>query len=389
MTKKRIAILGSTGSIGTQTLNVVRRHSDLYEIESLVAGSNADLLIQQALEFNPNAIVIADQSKYRQVADALEHTDIKVFAGETSACDVVTMESVDLVMAAIVGFAGLRPTLRAIEAGKTIALANKETLVVAGSIVIESARRHGVAILPVDSEHSAIFQCLQGESGIDGEEIYRNPIDKILLTASGGPLFGRKADTLQDVSLEEVLKHPNWKMGRKVTIDSASLMNKGLEVMEAKWLFGVEPERIEVWVHPQSIVHSMVQYPDGSIKAQIGSATMETPIQYALSYPRRIESHIPRFSFFDHPELTFFPPDTDTFRCLPLAYEALKRGGNIPCVLNAANEVAVQRFIEGRLPFLGIADFVGNAMSRASYHANPTLDDLLATDRETRERCQK
>ncbi|MCR4828684.1 MAG: 1-deoxy-D-xylulose-5-phosphate reductoisomerase [Bacteroidales bacterium] len=395
MNKKHIALLGSTGSIGTQTLNVVRRHRDRYEVEVLVAGSNAELLIAQAKEFDPNMVVIADKSKYATVRDALAVTDVKVFAGSEAIGDVVEMDCVDMVVAAIVGFEGLRPTLRAIRAGKTIALANKETMVVAGGIVVEEARKHGVAILPVDSEHSAIFQCLQGESGWrrhpqeDDEEspFYCNKIDKILLTASGGPFFGRKAEELRDVPLAEVLKHPNWNMGRKVTIDSASLMNKGLEVIEAKWLFDVEPERIEVWVHPQSIVHSMVQFEDGSIKAQIGTPTMETPIQYALSYPERIESHLPRFSFADHPELTFRRPDTDTFRCLSLAYEAIGRGGNMPCVMNAANEVAVARFIEGKMGFMDIAPFVERAMTEASFVAQPSLDELLDTDAATRARC--
>ncbi len=379
MNKKRIAILGSTGSIGTQTLNVIRRHPDLFEAEVLVGGSNAELLIKQALEFQPNMVVIADKSKYGTVCDALSSTDIKVFAGEESVCDIVEMDCVDIVMAAIVGFAGLKPTLNAIRAKKTIALANKETMVVAGEIVTAEARKNGVAILPVDSEHSAIFQTLQGE--------FHNKIDKILLTASGGPLFGRKREQIENVTLAEVLKHPNWSMGRKVTIDSASLMNKGLEVIEAKWLFGVGVDKIEVLVHPQSIVHSMVQFEDGSIKAQIGTPTMETPIQYALSYPHRIESHIPRFSFWEHPELTFFRPDTETFRCLPLAYNAIEQGGNIPCVMNAANEVAVQRFIDGKLRFIDIAGFVEQAISKATYIAHPTLDQLLECDTETRKTC--
>ncbi|MBQ3949043.1 MAG: 1-deoxy-D-xylulose-5-phosphate reductoisomerase [Bacteroidales bacterium] len=379
MNKKRIAILGSTGSIGTQTLNVIRRHPDLFEAEVLVGGSNAELLIKQALEFQPNMVVIADKSKYGTVCDALSSTDIKVFAGEESVCDIVEMDCVDIVMAAIVGFAGLKPTLNAIRAKKTIALANKETMVVAGEIVTAEARKNGVAILPVDSEHSAIFQTLQGE--------FHNKIDKILLTASGGPLFGRKREQIENVTLAEVLKHPNWSMGRKVTIDSASLMNKGLEVIEAKWLFGVGVDKIEVLVHPQSIVHSMVQFEDGSIKAQIGTPTMETPIQYALSYPHRIESHIPRFSFWEHPELTFFRPDTETFRCLPLAYNAIEQGGNIPCVMNAANEVAVQRFIDGKLRFVDIAGFVEQAISKATYIAHPTLDQLLECDTETRKTC--
>lgn len=381
MNKKHIAILGSTGSIGTQTLNVVRRHPEMFEVEVLVAGSNAEMLISQALEFEPNMVVIADKSKYAAVNDALKHTDVKVFAGEESICDAVAIDSVDIVVAAIVGFAGLRPTLHAIRAGKTIALANKETMVVAGEIVTAEARRCGVAILPVDSEHSAIFQTLQGEMC--------NRIDKILLTASGGPLLGRTRDQIGNVGLQEVLNHPNWKMGRKVTIDSASLMNKGLEVIEAKWLFGVDTDRIEVVVHPQSIVHSMVQFEDGSIKAQIGTPTMETPIQYALTYPRRVESHIPRFSFWEHPELTFLRPDTETFRCLPLAYSAIRRGGNMPCVMNAANEVAVQRFIEGRLPFLAIADFVSEAMEKAAFIAQPSLDQLLQCDAEIRQQCNK
>lgn len=377
---KKVAILGSTGSIGVQTLNVIRRHPDLFQVEALVAGSNADLLVAQAREFNPNVVVIADKSKYSIVNEALSDTDVKVFAGESSSVDAVIMDSVDIVMAAIVGFAGLRPTLEAIRAGKVIALANKETMVVAGAIVTEEANRHGVPILPVDSEHSAIFQTLQGE--------YHNRIDRILLTASGGSLRGLKRDELEDVTLEQVLKHPNWNMGRKVTIDSASLMNKGLEVIEAKWLFGVEANRIEVLVHPQSIVHSMVQFEDGSIKAQIGTPTMETPIQYALCYPHRVESHLPRFSFYEHPELTFMRPDTETFRCLPLAYEAIARGGNIPCVMNAANEVAVQRFIDGKLRFIEIPDFVAKAMSKASFVSTPSLDDLFACDKETRAKCE-
>jgi len=373
---KHIAILGSTGSIGTQTLNVIRRHRDLFEVEVLVAGSNASLLVEQALEFNPNMVVIADKSKYPIVRDALHNTDVKVFAGVESACDAVQIDSVDLVVAAIVGFAGLKPTISAIRAGKVIALANKETMVVAGSIVTAMARQHNVPILPVDSEHSAIFQVLQGEM--------HNRIDRILLTASGGSLRGKRREQLLNVTLDEVLKHPNWSMGRKVTIDSASLMNKGLEVIEAKWLFNVDADRITVLVHPQSLVHSMVQFEDGSIKAQIGTPTMETPIQYALSYPHRIESHLPRFSFFEHPELTFEHPDTETFRCLPLAYDAIKRGGNIPCVMNAANEVAVQRFIDGRLRFVDIADYVEQAMAKAPFMPNPSLDDLLQCDEEVR-----
>lgn len=371
---KRIAILGSTGSIGTQALNVIRRHRDRFAVEVLCAGSNADLLIQQALEFDPNAVAIADEDKYAQVSEVLQPRGIKVYAGEGAIADLMEMETVDLVLAAIVGFAGLRPTLRAIEHGKPIALANKETMVVAGSIVTAAALQHRVPILPVDSEHSAIFQCLIGEGAID----------KILLTASGGPFRGRTREQLEGVTLEQALNHPNWKMGRKVTIDSASLMNKGLEVIEAKWLFGVDAEDIEVVVHPQSVVHSMVQFCDGSIKAQLGIPSMETPIQFAFSYPERIESHLPRLDFAQYPNLTFEKPDRKTFRCLDLAYQAIGRGGNMPCVMNAANEVAVQQFIDGKIRFLDIADRVEEAMQRAPFIANPTLDDLFQTDKNIR-----
>lgn len=369
---KRIAILGSTGSIGTQALNVIRRHRDLFSVEVLCAGSNADLLIQQALEFEPNAVVIADKSKYKQVQEALDSHDIKVFAGAESMSDLMEMNSIDMVLASIVGFAGLRPTLRAIEHGKPIALANKETMVVAGQIVTDAALNYKVPILPVDSEHSAIFQCLIGET--------HNKVDKILLTASGGPFLGKDRQFLEHVTLQDALKHPNWSMGRKVTIDSASLMNKGLEVIEAKWLFGVSIDQIEVVVHPQSVVHSMVQFEDGSIKAQLGIPTMETPIQLAFSFPNRIESHLPRLSFEQYPQLTFTKPDTDTFRCLPLAIEAIRKGGNMPCVMNAANEVAVQKFIDGELRFLEIADFVERQMQQATFIQSPTLDDLFETD---------
>lgn len=340
----------------------------------LCAGSNADLLIQQALEFDPNAVAIADESKYTQVSEALQPHGIKVFAGEVAIADLMEMSTIDLVLAAIVGFAGLRPTMRAIEYGKPIALANKETMVVAGSIVTAAAQQHHVPILPVDSEHSAIFQCLIGEGAID----------KILLTASGGPFRGRTREQLEGVTLEQALNHPNWKMGRKVTIDSASLMNKGLEVIEAKWLFGVDAEDIEVVVHPQSVVHSMVQFCDGSIKAQLGIPSMETPIQFAFSCPERIESHLPRLDFAQYPNLTFEKPDRKTFRCLDLAYQAIGRGGNMPCVMNAANEVAVQQFIDGKIRFLDIADRVEEAMQRAPFIANPTLDDLFLTDKNIR-----
>ncbi len=372
---KRIAILGSTGSIGTQALNVIRRHRDLFSVEVLCAGSNADLLIAQALEFDPNAVAIADKTKYQQVQDALASHDIKVFCGMDSVADLMEMESIDLVLASIVGFAGLRPTLRAIEHHKPIALANKETMVVAGEIVTRAARDNHVPILPVDSEHSAIFQSLVGEGG---------GVDKILLTASGGPFRGYTREQLQHVTLADALKHPNWSMGRKVTIDSSSLMNKGLEVIEARWLFDVPADRIQVLVHPQSVVHSMVQYVDGSIKAQLGVPTMETPIQYAFSFPERIESFLPRLSFEKYSQLTFENPDTKTFRCLDLAYQAIAKGGNMPCIMNAANEVAVQRFIDGKLTFLQIADFVEEQMQRAPFIAKPTLDDLFRTDAEVR-----
>lgn len=373
---KKIAILGSTGSIGTQALNVIRRHRDLFAVEVLCAGSNAELLAKQALEFNPNAVVIADESKYTTLRDALEHTDIKVYVGADAMVDLMDMASIDMVLAAIVGFAGLRPTLRALEKGKAVALANKETMVVAGSIVTATATRHRAPILPVDSEHSAIFQCLVGE----GSEV-----DKILLTASGGPFRGRSRKELEGVTLADALKHPNWSMGRKVTIDSASLMNKGLEVIEARWLFGVDAKDIEVLVHPQSVVHSMVQFRDGSIKAQLGVPTMETPIQYAFSFPERIESHLPRLDFGKYPTLTFEQPDHQTFRCLDLAYYAIERGGNMPCIMNAANEVAVQRFIDGEIGFLDIADCVEHAMQTASFIAEPTLDDLFLTDKTVRQ----
>ena len=383
---KRIAILGSTGSIGTQALNVIRRNRDRFSVEVLCAGSNADLLIQQALEFEPNAVAIADDSQYEHVKEVLWPQGIKVFAGEESIADLMEMESIDMVLASIVGFAGLRPTLRAIEHHKPIALANKETMVVAGHIVTEAALRHHVPILPVDSEHSAIFQSLVGENALweDEEGKRHTSIDKILLTASGGPFRGRTREHLEGVTLEQALKHPNWSMGRKVTIDSATLMNKGLEVIEARWLFDVPAEKIEVLVHPQSVVHSMVQYIDGSIKAQLGVPTMETPIQYAFSFPERIESHLPRLDFGQYPTLTFEKPDTETFRCLALAYEAIRRGGNMPCIMNAANEVAVQRFIEGKISFLGIADYVEKQMQEAPFLPSPTLDDLFRTDAEVR-----
>lgn len=349
----------------------------MFSVEVLCAGSNADLLIRQALEFNPNAVVIADEGKYQTVQKALENTDVKVYAGEGAMVDVMEMDSIDMVLAAIVGFAGLKPTLHAIEHGKAVALANKETMVVAGAIVTASAARHRVPILPVDSEHSAIFQCLVGEN---------SEVDKILLTASGGPFRGKKRDELTAITLEQALHHPNWSMGRKVTIDSATLMNKGLEVIEAKWLFGVDVSKIDVLVHPQSVVHSMVQFQDGSVKAQLGVPTMETPIQYAFSFPERIESHLPRLDFTNYPELTFEKPDRETFRCLDIAYCAIEQGGNMPCAMNAANEVAVQQFIEGKIGFLDIADSVERMMQKTAFNPNPTLEDLFLTDKTIRNR---
>lgn len=372
---KHIAILGSTGSIGTQALDVIRWHPDEYAAEVLCAGSNVELLIKQALEFKPNAVVIADETKYNTLRDALSNENIKTYAGAEAMSDVMSMESIDMVLAAIVGFAGLKPTLKAIEAGKTIALANKETMVVAGGIVTDTAARHHAPILPVDSEHSAIFQSLVGEF---------SPVEKILLTASGGPFYGRSRESLEGVTLEEALKHPNWLMGRKVTIDSATLMNKGLEVIEARWLFDVPAEKIQVVVHPQSVIHSMVQFEDGSVKAQLGIPSMKTPIQYAFSFPKRVSSPLPRLDFAKYGQLTFGEPDTKTFRCLDLAYSAIAKGGNMPCIMNAANEVAVQKFIDGHIRFLDIADFVERRMQTATYIAKPSLDDLFETDREVR-----
>ena len=372
---KHIAILGSTGSIGTQALDVIRWHPDEYAAEVLCAGSNVELLIKQALEFKPNAVVIADETKYNTLRDALSNEEIKTYAGAEAMSDVMSMESIDMVLAAIVGFAGLKPTLKAIEAGKTIALANKETMVVAGGIVTDTAARHHAPILPVDSEHSAIFQSLVGEF---------SPVEKILLTASGGPFYGRSRESLEGVTLEEALKHPNWSMGRKVTIDSATLMNKGLEVIEARWLFDVPAEKIQVVVHPQSVIHSMVQFEDGSVKAQLGIPSMKTPIQYAFSFPKRVSSPLPRLDFAKYGQLTFGEPDTKTFRCLDLAYSAIAKGGNMPCIMNAANEVAVQKFIDGHIRFLDIADFVERRMQTATYIAKPSLDDLFETDREVR-----
>ena len=371
-----IAILGSTGSIGTQALEVVREQQDALHVEVLSAHRNADLLIAQAKEFKPNAVVIGDDAKWKQVNDALFDDGIKVYSGAEALEQVVEVDGIDMVLTAMVGAAGLKPTLRAIDAGKHIALANKETLVVAGELVMNAARNKGVDIHPVDSEHSAIYQCIAGE--------FHNPIEKVILTASGGPFRGRTLEELGHVTKADALKHPNWDMGAKITIDSASLMNKGLEVIEAKWLFDVNPDQIEVVVHPQSIVHSCVQFDDGSIKAQLGLPDMKLPIQYALTYPRRLKNDFPRFNFMDHPSLTFEQPDTKTFRNLALAFDALTQGGNAPAILNAANEVAVARFLQDDIGFLDLPRVVEHALAHVAHQAKPSLDDLIASDAEAR-----
>jgi 1-deoxy-D-xylulose-5-phosphate reductoisomerase len=374
--KKNIAILGSTGSVGTQTLEVVKGNPDLFHVFLLTANSNADLLIKQALAFNPEYAIICDQSKYLFVKEALSHTKVKVLAGIAAINDTVTHPDIDIVLTAMVGFAGLEPTIAAIKAGKDIALANKETLVVAGELITGLARKHNIKILPVDSEHSAIFQCLIGEEN--------NKVEKIILTASGGPFRGKSAEFLAGVTREDALKHPNWVMGAKITIDSASLMNKGLEVIEAKWLFDVDAQQVDVIVHPQSIIHSMVQFEDGSIKAQMGLPDMKLPIQYALSYPTRIKNNFKRFDFVNYQSFTFEKPDMDTFRNLALAYEALKQGGNMPCIINAANEMAVAGFLSKNIGFLAMSAVVEDCMSRIPFKASPDLGDYLNTDKETR-----
>lgn len=374
--KKHIAILGSTGSIGTQALEVMAAHPDKFVAEVLTAQNNAELLIRQSLAFNPNAVVIGNEDLYEQVRDALQPHDIKVYAGEKALASVVEMESIDIVLTALVGYAGLQPTIRAIEAGKHIALANKETMVVAGELVTALARQKGVNIYPVDSEHSAIFQCIIGE--------FHNPIEKIILTASGGPFRGKTREELQLVSKAQALKHPNWEMGAKITIDSASMMNKGLEVIEAKWLFGLKPQQIEVLVHPQSIIHSMVQFADSSIKAQMGLPDMRLPIQFALSYPERIKADFPRLNFMDYPQLTFEQADPKTFRNLGLAFEAMERAGNAPCILNAANEIAVAEFLQDRIGFLDMPDIIAECLETVSFVKKPSIEDYIATDAETR-----
>jgi len=374
--QKHLAILGSTGSIGTQALEVIAANPDAFAIEILTAQNNADLLIEQAATFRPNIVVIANESLYDKVFDALDPIGIQVYAGPKAIADVVQMDSIDTVLTSMVGYSGLIPTIKAIEAGKHIALANKETLVVAGELVTGLAREKGVNIYPVDSEHSAIFQCMVGE--------FHNPIEKILLTASGGPFRGKTREELLHVTKVQALKHPNWSMGAKITIDSASLMNKGLEVIEAKWLFGIEAAQIEVVVHPQSIIHSMVQFEDGSIKAQMGLPDMRLPIQFALTYPHRIKADFPRFDFTKYPSLTFEQPDLKTFRNLQFAFDALEKGGNMACIVNAANEIAVDAFLRGEIGFLEMSDLIETCMQRVTFINQPTLDDYIETDTETR-----
>lgn len=379
--KKKVAILGSSGSIGTQALEVIEEHSHLFEVEVLTVNKNTGLLIEQAKKFRPNAVVVVDESMYSTVNDALFEEDIMVYSGSDALEQVVAFKEIDIVLTALVGYAGLKPTIAAINAGKDIALANKETLVVAGELVTSLAREKGVNILPVDSEHSAIFQCLTGE--------YMNPIEKIILTASGGPFLGKSIEELKSVTKKEALKHPNWDMGAKITIDSASLMNKGLEVIEAKWLFNLKPEQIEVIVHPQSIVHSLVQFQDGSIKAQIGLPDMKLPIQYAMGFPKRLKNNFTRFNFLDYPQLTFKAPDKKTFRNLVLAFEALEKGGNCPCVLNAANEVVVKAFLEDKIGFLQMSDVIEQCIKTVAFIAKPNLEDYIKSDREARAITQK
>lgn len=373
MIKKRgIAILGSTGSIGTQALEVIEAYPERFDLQVITAGKNADLLIKQALKFKPNMVVIGDESQLKAVKEALWKEDIHVYGGEEALCQVVQSTDVDLVLTALVGYAGLKPTIAAIEARKDIALANKETLVVAGQLIMNLARTYNVNIYPVDSEHSAIFQCLPGEGG--------NAIEKIYLTASGGPFRGYSLEQLATVTKAQALKHPNWSMGAKITIDSASMMNKGLEVIEAHWLFNLKASQIDVIVHPQSIVHSLVQFKDGSIKAQLGLPDMKLPIQYALTYPERLPTEFPRFDFAQYSQLTFEKPDFGTFTNLKLSFQALEKGGNIPCALNAANEVAVQAFLEDKISFLQIAEINGLTMERVSFVANPDLTSLVETN---------
>lgn len=376
MSKRKLAILGSTGSIGTQTLEVVELYPDHFSITVLTAGKNADLLIQQALKFKPNAIVVCDKTAFEKVRAALQGKGIEVHFGDEALIEVVKRDDIDIVLTAVVGAVGLKPTVAAIEAGKDIALANKETLVVAGELITELVAKHKVKLLPVDSEHSAIFQCLAGEEA--------NPIEKIILTASGGPFRGKSRADLAVVTKLEALKHPNWTMGSKITIDSASLMNKGLEVIEAKWLFGLEVEQVDVIIHPQSIIHSLVQFEDGSLKAQMGLPDMKLPIQYALTYPKRYKNDFKRFNFMDYPSLTFEQPDIEVFRNLKLAFLALEKGGNAACVLNGANEVVVEAFLNDQVGFLEMSDIIEETLCQVKSQKTLTLDDYLQFDQESR-----
>ena len=374
--KRQLAILGSTGSIGTQALEVVAEHSDLFEVYALTANNQVDLLINQARRFMPEVVVIANEQKYPELKEALEDLPIKVWAGAEAIAQVVQAGPIDMVLTAMVGYAGLRPTIAAIKAGKAIALANKETLVVAGELITALALEHQVPILPVDSEHSAIFQCLNGANG--------NPIEKLLLTSSGGPFLHKSREELAVVTKEQALKHPNWHMGAKITIDSASMMNKGFEMIEAKWLFGVAPEQIQIVVHPQSVIHSMVQFEDGAVIAQLGIPDMKLPIAYAFSYPQRMKSQAPRLDFNQYATLTFEEPDMERFRNLAFAFEAIRQGGNMPCILNAANEVVVAAFLEDRIGFLQMSDVIEQTMAKAPFLAKPSYEDYVQTDAEAR-----
>ena len=374
--KKRIAILGSTGSIGTQALEVIEEQKDMFDVEVLSANTNSGLLIKQSIVHRPNSVVIVDESKYDEVFKELNPLNIKVYSGSKSLEQIVCSDNIDMVLTALVGYSGLMPTISAIKNGKKIALANKETLVVAGGLINSLCKSSSSEIIPVDSEHSAIYQCLVGEE--------RNPIEKIILTASGGPFRGRSRDELVNITREQALKHPNWSMGAKITIDSATLVNKGLEVIEAKWLFDLTPEQIDVVVHPQSIIHSAVQFQDGSIKAQLGLPDMKLPIQYALGFPKRLKNKFKRFDFFQHPNLTFEKPDTETFKNLALAYKAMEKGGNAPCVLNAANEIAVEAFLNNKIGFLNMFDLIGNCLEKTNFVKSPSLNDLIESNNEAR-----
>ena len=379
--KQTVAILGSTGSIGTQTLDVIDRHSELFEVYALTAHSNIDLLVEQARIYRPEVVAIADERHYKTLREALDGLPVKVFAGADSICQIAAMSPIDTVVTAMVGYSGLLPTVRAIEAGKKIALANKETLVVAGELVTDLALRNRVDIVPIDSEHSAIFQCLVGEN--------ENSVEKLILTASGGAFRDTPKDDLRLATAADALRHPTWKMGAKITIDSATMMNKGFEVIEARWLFDIPIDKIEVIIHPQSIVHSMVQFCDGSIKAQLGQPDMRHPIQYALTFPDRLDAQVERTNLADIHQLTFERPDYEKFRNLRLAYDALRRGGNIPCILNAANEVAVDAFLKGKIGFFAMSDIIEQTISETAFISSPTLDDYIATDREARARTSE